>query len=64
MLVVDGSFEEQIDELATFIDSISQAESKVQEQIQHSLEQDDKESAIKAVVDSSHVLNDADEKSE
>ncbi|CCG80851.1 Eukaryotic translation initiation factor 3 subunit M [Taphrina deformans PYCC 5710] len=62
MLVVDGTFEEQIDELATFIDSLSQEDSKVQEQIQQCLEQDDKERAIQAVVDSSKVLNDATEK--
>lgn len=62
MLVVDGSFEEHIDELATFIDSLSKEESKVQEKVEECLQEDDKEAAISAVVESSHVLGHASEK--
>lgn len=62
MLVVDGSFEEHIDELATFIDSLSKEESKVQEKVEECLQEDDKETAITAVVESSHVLGNASEK--
>lgn len=64
MLVVDGSFEDQIDELAAFLDSLSSEESNVQEKIQQCIEQDDKEAAIEAIVNSSDVLNNATEKSE
>lgn len=63
MLVVDGSFDEQIIELATFIDSLSADETKVQENVQQHLEKDEKEEAIKTVVNSSAVLNEASEKS-
>lgn len=62
MLVVDGSFEEQIDEVATFIDSLDQNESKVQEKVEQCLQQDDKEAAIQAIVESSSVLSSASEK--
>lgn len=62
MLVVDGSFEDQIDELATFIDSLSQEESKVQEAVEQALQQDDKEAAIRSVVQSSGALGHSSEK--
>ena len=62
MLVVDGSFEEQIDELAQYIDSIAEGESKLQEQIEACLQQDDKEAAIKAAVDAGSAINNAQEK--
>ena len=50
MLVVDGSFEEQIEELAAFQDSLSQTESKVQENVKAALEKDDRKGAIEEVV--------------
>ncbi|ORY82499.1 hypothetical protein BCR37DRAFT_398481, partial [Protomyces lactucae-debilis] len=62
MLVVDGSFEEQIDELAQYIDSIAEGESKLQEQIEACLQKDDKEAAIKAAVDAGSAINNAAEK--
>ena len=62
MLVVDGTFEDQIDELATYIDSLTEGESKVQETVQEKLAQGDTESAIKVVVDSSDALLSANEK--
>lgn len=64
MLVVDGTFEEQIDEIATYLDSLDQNESKVQEQVEQHIQQDDKEAAIQAIVDSSSVLSNASEKGE
>lgn len=57
MLVVDGTFEEQIDELATYIDSLDQQESKVQEEVGQCLQNDDKEAAIQIIVNSASVLN-------
>lgn len=50
MLVVDGSFEEQIDELAAFQDSLAQSESKVQDTVKAALEKDDRRATVAEVV--------------
>ena len=62
MLVVDGTFEEQADELATFLDTLTEQESKVQETVDACLQEEDNEGAITALVDASSALNAASER--
>lgn len=59
MLVVDGSFEEQVDELATFMDTLSDGELKLQEKVENLSEKDE---IVTTIVNASDVLVKASER--
>ena len=63
MLVVDGTFEEQIEELAQYLDTLSGDEStKILNQVNSAIEEEDKEAAIRHIIDSCTLLQSASEK--
>ncbi|KAF4547748.1 Eukaryotic translation initiation factor 3 subunit M-like protein [Elsinoe fawcettii] len=64
-LIVEGSFEELADELATYLDTLGNAQGQstsVQSEIQPVLQEGKKEDALKKIVTASSVLNSAPER--
>jgi len=64
-LLIEGSFEELCDELATYLDNLSSAQGQqtsIQSEIQPLLQDDKKEDALKKVVATSSILNNAPER--
>lgn len=64
-LLIEGSFEELCDELATYIDTLNNAqgqETSIQSEIAPLLQDGKKDDALKKVVTASSVLNSAPER--
>lgn len=66
-LLIEGSFEELVDELAAYIDGVNSAQGQqtsIQSEIQPLLQGEKKEDALKKLVTASSVLNNAPERGE
>lgn len=64
-LLIEGSFEELCDELATYVDSLGSAQGQqtsIQSEIQSLLQEDKKDDALKRIVAASPVLSTAPER--
>lgn len=64
-LLIEGSFEELCDEMATYIDNLNDAQGQqtsIQSQIAPLLQEGKQEDALKKVVSASSVLNSAPER--
>jgi len=61
-LIVEGTFEELVDELATYIDNLRKDVEPIQPEVSKLLQDGNQEDALKKLVGNSAVLNTAPEK--
>jgi len=61
-LIVEGTFEELVDELATYIDNLRKDGEPIQPEVSKLLQNGNQEDALKKLVGNSSVLNTAPEK--